>query len=112
MLTRDKLLAAGYRPFQDDIKRITLRDWYRESYQKQFVDTPGGIRYIITIAHGFRPGPGIVAEPFFQPFNQYRRADFTFNVEMLWHGESLVEIEQFFAELWTSMRCDYYECTR
>lgn len=103
------LLDNGYRPYQDTMAQQNLQDWYRATYQRRVTDEHG-TRYFINIHHGVAPPRnGEPERPFFEPHNQFQRTGTTFNIMMLHHNETLTEVEAFFAELWTTMKLDYYE---
>lgn len=107
-ITTQVLLDAGYKPFFDRTETQVLGDWYRVSYQKRVRDDVG-TRYFITIVHGVMPPHGDNPEaPFYTPKDQFTRNGQTFNVEIL-HPKTLGDIESFYADLWTTMRLDYYE---
>jgi len=111
-MTVDDLIAAGYKPFTDFTKVQSLGDWYRNSYQKRFTDA-AGTRYFITICHAIIVIPNRVppSDPSdsFSASNQFTKGDMAFNVDMLYHDETLDQVETFFHDLWTNMKLDYYE---
>jgi len=88
-----------------------MGDWYRGSYQKRLADDDG-IRYFTTITHSVIPPRPLHGEygtlDLFAPLVQLKRGDLTFNVEMVSHGESVRQMEAFFAEMWTTMRLDHH----
>jgi hypothetical protein len=106
-VTPQELVSAGYAKVYDTTAELQLGGWYRDSYQKHITDEVG-MRYFITIAYGIMPHNDH-ASPFFTPTSQFRKDGIVFNVEMLWHGETREQVEAFFAELWSTMRLDYYE---
>ena len=109
MLSPEILLSAGYKNFHDRMSADKLGEWYRASYQKRVSDETG-TRYFITIRHGVMPAmSGQPSREFFTPENQFAKGGTTFNIEMLHHDESLEQVEAFFAEMWATLRLDYYE---
>ena len=102
-----ELLAAGYRGFQDPIKRASFGDGYLGSYQRRF-DGNVGKRYFITISHT-RAANALGAWEMMTASAQFTRRGSTCNVEMLLQDESLAEAEALFAEMWDKMRFEHYE---
>lgn len=107
MLTKDQLLASGYKPFsQRNLKQFTS-----QFYQKRFDDSVGK-KYFITIAeYNNREHQDRI--PQLKDFSyssesQFEIGTITFNVEML-TPESVEEMEAFFERMWVQMGCDYYE---
>ena len=108
-ITQAILEAAGYRRYRNSSRADSLREAYRDSYQKAITDERGK-RYFIDIVRGhfYYLDRGIDRE-FVTPSVQFRRGDTTVEVEMIHHQETLAQVEAFFAEMWTTMRFDYYE---
>lgn len=105
MLTREALLAAGYKPFtQKNIKEFT-----NSFYQKRF-DDENGKKYFITIAEYDNRMYADMNLPDFSysPDTQFNSNGVTFEIEML-TPESVEQMEAFFERMWVQMGCDYYE---
>jgi len=105
----EDLINAGYKKYIDQFSKAKYGNWYQGSYQRRFQDEIG-TRYFITICHGIMPAMnGKPEREFFTAENQFSKNEKPFNIEKLYHGESLKEIEDFFADLWRNMLLDYYE---
>lgn len=107
MLTRNQLLAAGYKPFsQRNLKQFTS-----QFYQKRFDDSVGK-KYFITIAeYDNREHQDRIPQLkdfSYAPESQFETRGVTFEVEML-SPESVEQMEMFFEDMWTSMMCEHYE---
>ena len=107
MITREALLAAGYKPFlQKNLKQFT-----NQFYQKRFDDSVGK-KYFITIAEygnrEFREQIPMLSDFSYSAESQFESCGATFNVEML-TPESVEQMEAFFERMWVQMGCDYYE---
>lgn len=107
MITRDQLLAAGYKPFsQRNLKQFTS-----QFYQKRFDDSVGK-KYFITIAEydnrQYQDRIPQLKDFSYSPESQFETRGVIFDVEM--HSpESVEQMENFFEDMWKSMMCDYYE---
>lgn len=106
MLTKEALLAAGYKPFKSKHKQYT-----DQGYQKSFDDEQGK-RYFITVWE-YDNTPYKHTCPQLNDFNyapdsQFEIGTIAFNVEMI-TPESVEEMEAFFERMWVQMGCDYYE---
>lgn len=104
MISRDQLLAAGYKPFsQRELKQFTTN-----FYQKRFDDSQGK-KYFITIAeYDNRDLPVHFDDFSYSPESQFSTNGVVFDVSM--HSpESVEQMEAFFKDVWKSMNCDYYE---
>ena len=107
MITKEALLAAGYRPF----KQKNIKEFTNSFYQKRFDDEKGK-RYFITIGeYDYRKYlDRIPALPDFSysPDGQFKSNGVAFEIEML-TPESVEQMEAFFERMWADMKCDYYE---
>lgn len=104
-ITIETMLAAGYRHFLHN----QADAWYRGSYQKRFSDARG-TRYFITIVHSVIPAhAGGAAMDSFSATNQLKSDGMTFNVQALYHDESIDKVETFYREMWEKLRLEYYE---
>lgn len=99
MITREKLIAAGYKHFnQSHIKE------YTDSFLQKRFDDEYGKRYFITIVeynHG-------VDKLYYIPFTEFESHGTTFDIEMYNPG-SVEQMEKFFENIWFKMDCNYYE---
>lgn len=107
MLTRETLLAAGYRPF----KQKNIREFTDQFYQKRFDDYKGK-RYFITIGEydnrKYHDRMPTLPDFSYSPDTQFNSNGVTFEIEML-TPESVEQMEAFFERMWVQMGCDYYE---
>lgn len=107
MLTKQDLLAAGYRPF----KQQHIREFTDQFYQKRFDDSVGK-KYFITIAEydnrEYQDRIPKLKDFSYAPESQFETRGVTFDVEMF-SPESVEQMEMFFEDMWKSMMCDYYE---
>lgn len=106
MITKEALLAAGYKPFKSRLKQYT-----DQGYQKRF-DDEHGKRYFITVweydNRPFKHNCPQLNDFNYAPDSQFEIGTIAFNVEML-TPESVEEMEAFFERIWVQMGCDYYE---
>lgn len=106
MLTKETLLAAGYKPFKSRVKQYT-----DQGYQKRF-DDEHGKRYFITVweydNRPYKHNCPQLNDFNYAPESQFEIGTIAFNVEMI-TPESVEEMEAFFERMWMSMNCDYYE---
>jgi hypothetical protein len=108
--TAEDLLVAGYKRYHDSMEASKMGDWYQASYQKRIVDERG-TRYFITVTHNHMRAIRDHAEThFFTPSNQFSSGDRTINIQMQPRPtDTVADVETFFADLWVTMRLDYYE---
>lgn len=107
MLTKEALLAAGYRPF----KQKNIREFTDQFYQKRF-DNDQGKKYFITVAEydnrKYHDRMPTLPDFSYSPDTQFNSNGVTFEIEML-TPESVEQMEAFFERMWVDMKCDYYE---
>lgn len=106
MLTKEQLIAAGYKPF---IQR-NLKEFTNSFYQKRF-DDENGKKYFITVAeydNSKYQHLHNLPEFSYQPDSQLVSNGITFNVDML-NPESIQQMEELFEKMWYNLGCEYYE---
>lgn len=112
MLTEQDFLDAGYKKFQQAKETIKMADW---GLQKCIRDDLGK-RYHITIyvysyAKYQHRTPGL-KDFGFSPEVQFREGELYNTVDVSYHTNDdtkVFEIEQFFADIWETLDCPYYE---
>ena len=104
MITKEQLIAAGYKPFM----QRNIKEYTESFYQKRFDDDKGK-KYFITIAeYDFISYPQVPYDFIYQPEGQFTSNGVTFDVTML-GPETVEQMEQFFEKMWYNLGCDYYE---
>lgn len=109
MITREDLIASGYKPFTSKI----LSQYSDKGYQKCLRDEKGKKYYITLIEYDWDQFPEAVQQKGYRysyaPETQFNTQDGTvFDLQML-SPESIEQMEVFFEDVWTKMNCQYYE---
>ena len=103
MITKEQLIAAGYKPFM----QRNIKEYTESFYQKRFDDGKGK-KYFITIAeYDHRDYPQVPYDFSYEPDVQFVTHGVTFNTTML-SPESVEQMEEFFEKMWFNLDCDYY----
>ena len=115
-LSKANLEAAGFKPFMDSLKKMSMGKWYDSSWQKR-VDDDTGIKYFVNVTVSSMPLKfddsneeiSFSHSPDVQ-FTTAGREAITFNVEMLpKHNLTISEMEEFFENMWVDMYVRHYE---
>jgi len=87
-----------------------IKDWskyksdinYIQAYHKKYVDE-NGIKYFITINHWQNKLPELMVA-----YVKFKRGFEVFNIEyIVQENTTLKQMEDFFEEIWSGMKCDY-----
>ena len=104
MITKEQLIAAGYKPF----KQKGIKEYTESFYQKRFDDDKGK-KYFITLSeYDYRTYHQVPYDFSYEPDVQFETHGVTFNATML-SPESVEQMEIFFENMWYNLGCDYYE---
>lgn len=106
-ITGEALLEAGYK-FFDNVPFERNKPTYQGSYQKAF-DDERGRRYFITFTchHMLWSGSDHLS---MEADAYYKRDGVDFKIETLQtFNSTLDQIETLASDIWTCLRCDYYE---